>query len=82
MVLGNYLVSLSSNQYKQAVFCYRKHELLDEDIAAHEDRIKDLNAQCEEFLNNDAPVGGDKDEMRERRDSINTRFANVKVQHM
>lgn len=52
---------------------------MDEDIIAHEDRIKDLNAQCDEFLDSDTPVGGDKDEMRERRDSINTRFANVKV---
>ena len=57
---------------------YRKHELLEEDIAAHGDRINDLNKQCDEFIN--AGVG-DAEEMKNRQDSINERFANVKVRH-
>ncbi|XP_067948494.1 spectrin alpha chain-like isoform X2 [Watersipora subatra] len=54
----------------------RKHELLDEDIAAHADRINDLNKQCNEFMK--AGVG-DTEDMRSRCDSINERFANVQA---
>lgn len=54
----------------------RKHELLEEDDVTHAVGINDLNAQWDELLNADAE---DNEDMRERKDSINTRLANVKV---
>lgn len=54
----------------------RKHELLDEDITAHGERIKDLNAQWQEFIDTDI---GDSDDIKDRRESINERYVKVQV---
>lgn len=68
-----FYVSAALNTY--AGDC-RKHELLEEDVTAHGDRINDLNSQCDEFIT--AGVG-DTEDMQNRRESINERFANVQV---
>ncbi|XP_033114837.1 spectrin alpha chain, non-erythrocytic 1-like isoform X2 [Anneissia japonica] len=54
----------------------QKHQLLEDDIAAHEGRIKELNDQANAFID----AGHyDSDAIKEKRDSINDRYDNVKI---
>ncbi|XP_071948314.1 spectrin alpha chain, non-erythrocytic 1-like isoform X2 [Antedon mediterranea] len=54
----------------------QKQQLLEDDIAAHEGRIKELNDQANAFID----AGHfDSDAIKEKRDSINDRYDNVKI---
>ncbi|KAL5013103.1 hypothetical protein ScPMuIL_011654 [Solemya velum] len=53
----------------------KKHQLLEADIAAHEDRIKDLNTQADEFC--DAGVW-DSESIVTRKTKINERYDHIK----
>jgi len=53
----------------------KKHTLMEADIAAHEDRIKDLNKQADEFV--DAGVW-DSESMVQRKQTINERYEKIK----
>lgn len=65
------LLVLTSN-----IYCtLRKHELLQEDIDAHADRINDLNTQSDEIMKSGV---GDPAELKSRIDNINDRFVTVR----
>ena len=53
----------------------KKHQLLEADVAAHEDRIKDLNSQAEQFIE-----GGvwDAESLEVRKRTINERYDKIK----
>ncbi|XP_052834596.1 spectrin alpha chain isoform X3 [Octopus bimaculoides] len=53
----------------------KKHQLLEADVGAHEDRIKDLNTQADQFL--EAGVW-DVDSIAERKKTINERYERIK----
>ncbi|XP_021352010.1 spectrin alpha chain-like [Mizuhopecten yessoensis] len=53
----------------------KKHQLLEADIAAHEDRIKDLNTQADQFC--DAGVW-DAESIETRKRTINERYDKIK----
>ncbi|XP_022101019.1 spectrin alpha chain, non-erythrocytic 1-like isoform X4 [Acanthaster planci] len=56
-------------------YLLKKHQLLEDDIAAHEDRIKDLNAQADAFIE----AGHfDPQEIKEKKENINVRYEKVK----
>nr|XP_032800960.1 spectrin alpha chain, non-erythrocytic 1 isoform X8 [Petromyzon marinus] len=52
----------------------KKHQLLDTDISAHGDRLKDLNSQAESLMASDA---FDPAAVRAKRDAVNDRFGRV-----
>ncbi len=55
-------------------YLLKKHTLLEDDIAAHEDRIKDLNSQADAFIE----AGHfDPDAIREKKENINERYQKV-----
>ncbi|CAE1318323.1 SPTA [Acanthosepion pharaonis] len=52
----------------------KKHQLLEADVGAHEDRIKDLNTQADQFLE----AGWDVESIAERKKTINERYEKIK----
>uniref|UniRef100_UPI00358EF662 spectrin alpha chain, non-erythrocytic 1 isoform X2 n=1 Tax=Myxine glutinosa TaxID=7769 RepID=UPI00358EF662 len=54
----------------------KKHQLLETDISAHEDRLKDLNSQADSLMASDA---FDTTEVKRKRNMVNERFGKVKV---
>jgi len=53
----------------------KKHQLVEADIAAHEDRIKDLNALAESLVESGQ---FDSDTIEDKRNSINERYERIK----
>ncbi|XP_068925579.1 spectrin alpha chain, non-erythrocytic 1 isoform X9 [Petaurus breviceps papuanus] len=53
----------------------KKHQLLEADISAHEDRLKDLNGQADSLMTSSA---FDTSQVKEKRDTINSRFQRIK----
>ncbi|XP_023929927.1 spectrin alpha chain-like isoform X4 [Lingula anatina] len=53
----------------------KKHQLLDADITAHDDRIKDMNNQADQFIEGG---GWDPESIREKKNSINERYEKIK----
>ncbi|KAL7376331.1 hypothetical protein ABVT39_005765 [Epinephelus coioides] len=53
----------------------KKHQLLEADISAHEDRLKDLNGQADSLMASNA---FDTSQVKEKRDAVNGRFAKIK----
>lgn len=53
----------------------KKHQLIEADIAAHADRVKDMNAQADSLLESEQ---FDKGQIAERRNAINDRYDRVK----
>ncbi|KAE8583018.1 hypothetical protein XENTR_v10020411 [Xenopus tropicalis] len=53
----------------------KKHQLLEADISAHEDRLKDLNGQADSLMTSSA---FDTTQVKEKRDAINDRFQRIK----
>ncbi|XP_063792527.1 spectrin alpha chain, non-erythrocytic 1 isoform X4 [Pseudophryne corroboree] len=53
----------------------KKHQLLEADISAHEDRLKDLNGQADSLMTSSA---FDTSQVKEKRDAINDRFQRIK----
>jgi spectrin alpha len=54
----------------------KKHQLLDADVRAHEDRVRDLNDQAEAFIDSGM---WDTDSIREKKQSINERYERVRT---
>ncbi|XP_073496310.1 spectrin alpha chain, non-erythrocytic 1 isoform X3 [Phyllobates terribilis] len=53
----------------------KKHQLLEADISAHEDRLKDLNGQADSLMTSSA---FDTSQVKDKRDAINDRFQRIK----
>uniref|UniRef100_A0A8C9XI35 Spectrin alpha, non-erythrocytic 1 n=1 Tax=Sander lucioperca TaxID=283035 RepID=A0A8C9XI35_SANLU len=53
----------------------KKHQLLEADISAHEDRLKDLNGQADSLMASNA---FDTSLVKDKRDAVNSRFAKIK----
>uniref|UniRef100_A0A8C3IK55 Spectrin alpha chain, non-erythrocytic 1 n=1 Tax=Chrysemys picta bellii TaxID=8478 RepID=A0A8C3IK55_CHRPI len=53
----------------------KKHQLLEADISAHEDRLKDLNGQADSLMTSSA---FDTSQVKDKRDTINGRFQRIK----
>ncbi|XP_025060780.1 spectrin alpha chain, non-erythrocytic 1 isoform X6 [Alligator sinensis] len=53
----------------------KKHQLLEADISAHEDRLKDLNGQADSLMTSSA---FDTSQVKDKRDTINERFQRIK----
>uniref|UniRef100_A0A665WIH7 Spectrin alpha chain, non-erythrocytic 1 n=1 Tax=Echeneis naucrates TaxID=173247 RepID=A0A665WIH7_ECHNA len=53
----------------------KKHQLLEADISAHEDRLKDLNGQADSLMASNA---FDTSQVKEKRDAVNGRFTKIK----
>ncbi|XP_041098654.1 spectrin alpha chain, non-erythrocytic 1 isoform X9 [Polyodon spathula] len=53
----------------------KKHQLLEADISAHEDRLKDLNGQADSLMTSSA---FDTTQVKDKRDAVNDRFAKIK----
>uniref|UniRef100_A0AAY4DFK4 Spectrin alpha chain, non-erythrocytic 1 n=1 Tax=Denticeps clupeoides TaxID=299321 RepID=A0AAY4DFK4_9TELE len=53
----------------------KKHQLLEADISAHEDRLKDLNGQADSLMASNA---FDTSQVKDKRDSVNGRFGKIK----
>uniref|UniRef100_H3CBT9 Spectrin alpha chain, non-erythrocytic 1 n=1 Tax=Tetraodon nigroviridis TaxID=99883 RepID=H3CBT9_TETNG len=53
----------------------KKHQLLEADISAHEDRLKDLNSQADSLMASDA---FDTSQVKDKRSGVNARFAKIK----
>ncbi|XP_048876599.1 spectrin alpha chain, non-erythrocytic 1-like isoform X2 [Brienomyrus brachyistius] len=53
----------------------KKHQLLEADISAHEDRLKDLNSQADSLMSSQA---FDTSLVRDKRDAVNGRFTKIK----
>ncbi|ELK07245.1 Spectrin alpha chain, brain [Pteropus alecto] len=53
----------------------KKHQLLEADISAHEDRLKDLNGQADSLMTSSA---FDTSRVKDKRDTINGRFQKIK----
>ncbi|XP_060596253.1 spectrin alpha chain, non-erythrocytic 1-like isoform X2 [Ruditapes philippinarum] len=53
----------------------KKHQLLEADIAAHEDRIKDLNSQADQFIESGV---WDAESIEVRKRTINERYEKIK----
>uniref|UniRef100_M3XK81 Spectrin alpha chain, non-erythrocytic 1 n=2 Tax=Latimeria chalumnae TaxID=7897 RepID=M3XK81_LATCH len=54
----------------------KKHQLLEADISAHEDRLKDLNGQADSLMTSSA---FDTSQVKDKRDTINSRFQKIKT---
>ncbi|KAM8933889.1 spectrin alpha chain, non-erythrocytic 1 isoform 4-T4 [Pelodytes ibericus] len=54
----------------------KKHQLLEADISAHEDRLKDLNGQADSLMTSSA---FDTTQVKDKRDAINERFLRIKT---
>ncbi|XP_037121664.1 spectrin alpha chain, non-erythrocytic 1 isoform X4 [Syngnathus acus] len=55
----------------------KKHQLLEADISAHEDRLKDLNGQADSLMVSNA---FDTSQVKDKRGAVNGRF--IKIQNM
>uniref|UniRef100_A0A3P9IJC5 Spectrin alpha chain, non-erythrocytic 1 n=1 Tax=Oryzias latipes TaxID=8090 RepID=A0A3P9IJC5_ORYLA len=53
----------------------KKHQLLEADISAHEDRLKDLNGQADSLMASNA---FDTTQVKDKRDAVNGRFTKIK----
>ncbi|XP_035236243.1 spectrin alpha chain, non-erythrocytic 1 isoform X2 [Anguilla anguilla] len=53
----------------------KKHQLLEADISAHEDRLKDLNGQADSLMASNAV---DTSQVKDKRDAVNGRFTKIK----
>ncbi|XP_055009555.1 spectrin alpha chain, non-erythrocytic 1 isoform X1 [Boleophthalmus pectinirostris] len=53
----------------------KKHQLLEADISAHEDRLKDLNGQADGLMASNA---FDTSQVKDKRDAVNGRFSKIK----
>ncbi|ROL47439.1 Spectrin alpha chain, non-erythrocytic 1 [Anabarilius grahami] len=53
----------------------KKHQLLEADISAHEDRLKDLNGQADSLMASNA---FDTSQVKDKRDAVNGRFVKIK----
>uniref|UniRef100_A0A672RW97 Spectrin alpha chain, non-erythrocytic 1 n=1 Tax=Sinocyclocheilus grahami TaxID=75366 RepID=A0A672RW97_SINGR len=53
----------------------KKHQLLEADISAHEDRLKDLNGQADSLM---ASKAFDTSQVKDKRDAVNRRFSKIK----
>eukprot|EP00061_Rhincodon_typus_P014707 g41918.t1 len=53
----------------------KKHQLLEADINAHEDRLKDLNGQADSLMSSDA---FDTTQVKDKRNAVNSRFQKIK----
>ncbi|XP_016308177.1 spectrin alpha chain, non-erythrocytic 1-like [Sinocyclocheilus anshuiensis] len=53
----------------------KKHQLLEADISAHEDRLKDLNGQADSLMSSNA---FDTSQVKDKRDAVNGRFGKIK----
>uniref|UniRef100_A0A8C9W526 Spectrin alpha chain, non-erythrocytic 1 n=1 Tax=Scleropages formosus TaxID=113540 RepID=A0A8C9W526_SCLFO len=53
----------------------KKHQLLEADISAHEDRLKDLNGQADSLMASNA---FDTSQVKDKRDAVNGRFGKIK----
>ncbi|XP_063288681.1 spectrin alpha chain, non-erythrocytic 1 isoform X6 [Pelobates fuscus] len=53
----------------------KKHQLLEADISAHEDRLKDLNGQADSLMTSSA---FDTTQVKDKRDAINDRFQRIR----
>ncbi|CAL8322047.1 unnamed protein product [Lota lota] len=53
----------------------KKHQLLEADISAHEDRLKDLNGQADSLMGS---IAFDTTVVKDKRDAVNGRFAKIK----
>uniref|UniRef100_A0A4W4H2V2 Spectrin alpha chain, non-erythrocytic 1 n=1 Tax=Electrophorus electricus TaxID=8005 RepID=A0A4W4H2V2_ELEEL len=53
----------------------KKHQLLEADISAHEDRLKDLNGQADSLMASNA---FDTSQVKDKRDAVNGRFSKIK----
>uniref|UniRef100_A0A668ALE8 Spectrin alpha chain, non-erythrocytic 1 n=1 Tax=Myripristis murdjan TaxID=586833 RepID=A0A668ALE8_9TELE len=53
----------------------KKHQLLEADISAHEDRLKDLNGQADSLMASNA---FDTSQVKDKRDAVNGRFTKIK----
>ncbi|KAA0719870.1 Spectrin alpha chain, non-erythrocytic 1 [Triplophysa tibetana] len=53
----------------------KKHQLLEADISAHEDRLKDLNGQADSLMVSSA---FDTSQVKDKRDAVNGRFTKIK----
>ncbi len=49
----------------------KKHQLLDADVKAHDDRVQDLNHQADQFIESGVL---DTETIREKKESINERY--------
>jgi spectrin alpha len=54
----------------------KKHQLLDADVKAHEDRVRDLNDQADSFIESGVL---DTESIREKKQSINERYERVRT---
>ncbi|XP_056875429.1 spectrin alpha chain, non-erythrocytic 1 isoform X4 [Takifugu flavidus] len=54
----------------------KKHQLLEADISAHEDRLKDLNGQADSLMGSDA---FDTSQVKDKRNGVNERFTKIKT---
>ncbi|XP_056289085.1 spectrin alpha chain, non-erythrocytic 1 [Pseudoliparis swirei] len=52
----------------------KKHQLLEADVSAHEDRLKDLNGQADSLM---AGTAVDTAQVKVKRDAVNGRFAKI-----
>ncbi|XP_061836679.1 spectrin alpha chain, non-erythrocytic 1 isoform X1 [Nerophis lumbriciformis] len=52
----------------------KKHQLLEADISAHEDRLKDLSGQADSLMG----TALDTSQVKEKRDAVNGRFIKIK----
>uniref|UniRef100_A0A4W3JJS0 Spectrin alpha, non-erythrocytic 1 n=1 Tax=Callorhinchus milii TaxID=7868 RepID=A0A4W3JJS0_CALMI len=53
----------------------KKHQLLEADVSAHEDRLKDLNVQADSLMSSDA---FDTTQVKDKRNLVNGRFQKIK----
>nr|XP_015222659.1 PREDICTED: spectrin alpha chain, non-erythrocytic 1 isoform X3 [Lepisosteus oculatus] len=53
----------------------KKHQLLEADISAHEDRLKDLNGQADSLMASNA---FDTSQVKDKRNAVNGRFVKIK----
>lgn len=49
----------------------KKHQVLDADVRAHEDRVRDLNAQADDFIESDVL---DSEDIKAKKTTINERY--------
>ncbi|XP_077987102.1 spectrin alpha chain, non-erythrocytic 1-like isoform X2 [Glandiceps talaboti] len=77
--LGEVEAALSSEDYGRDLTSVqnliKKHQLLEADIAAHEDRVKDLNAQADSFVETGHFAA---EAIREKQITINERYERVR----
>lgn len=77
--LGEVEILLQSEDYgKDLAFIenlLKKHQLLEADILAHQDRVSDMNRQADELLERDQFAG---QQIADRKDAINQRYQRVK----